>query len=175
MNFSEGQVVVHPHHGPATVTAITTRVVRAEQRRYLKLQVLGSDLVVGVPLESAEEVGVRPVLGDRTPEEVFAVLTAPTGHEESGWSRRIKADVDRLRSGDLLVIAGLVRDLTRRQEDKGISLGEKDVLRDARRPFVAEIAIALGLDDDEADAAVDAAVLDGTIPRLPERELAVAG
>lgn len=173
MQFSEGQVVVHPHHGPATVTAITSRVVRNEERRYLKLEVRGTDLVVGVPLASAAQSGVRSLLGADSLLEIFHVLTAPSGREEAAWSRRIKENVERLRTGDLPTIAGLVRDLTRRQEDKGLSLGERDLLRDARRPLVAEAALVLGTSEDEAADAVDAAVLHGTLPRLPELAAAV--
>ena len=174
MQFSEGQVVVHPHHGPATVTAITTRVVRGEPRKYLKLEVLGTNLAVGVPLAGATEAGVRPVVGGDELAAVFSILTAPSPEEEQGWSRRIKANVERLRTGDLHTIAGLVRDLVRRQDDKGLSLGEKDLLRDARGPFVTEVALALDLAEAEAEAVVEAAIRDGVVPPLPTAELATA-
>ncbi len=173
MDFSEGQIVVHPHHGPARVAAVTTRTVRSEPRQYLKLEVLDSSLVVGLPLAGAEEAGVRHLLGPEAVEDVFAVLVAPTGHEEAGGSRRIKDNVERLRSGDILTVAGLVRDLTRRQADKGISLGEKDVLRDALRPLVAELSIVLGRDEAGTTTAIDAAVLEGVVPPVPR--LAAAG
>jgi len=168
MNFSEGQVVVHPHHGPATVTAITTRVIRGEQRQYVKLEVFQSNLVVGVPLAAAAELGVRPLLGSSGISDLFAVLSGPTGPVQSGWSRRIKEDVERLRTGNVATIAALVRDLTRRQHDKGLSLGEKNLLRDARGPLLAEVAIVLAVDEEEAAGLVDAAVLDAVSPRLPE-------
>ncbi|HLV04025.1 MAG TPA: CarD family transcriptional regulator [Actinomycetaceae bacterium] len=173
MKFSEGQVIVHPHHGPATVTAITTRVIRDEPRQYLRLEVVGSDLVVGVPVAGAEEVGVRPVLGPHALCDVLvlAVLAAPLSQEDAGWSRRIKANVERLRTGDVTTVAGLVRDLMRRQEDTGLSLGEKDFLRDAKAPLVTEVAVVLGVDEPAAEATIDAAVLDGVVPT----ELAAAG
>lgn len=171
MKFSEGQVIVHPHHGPPTVTAITTRVIRDEPRQYLRLEVVGSDLVVGVPVAGAEEVGVRPVLGPHALCDVLAVLAAPSSQEDAGWSRRIKANVERLRTGDVTTVAGLVRDLMRRQEDTGLSLGEKDLLRDAKAPLVTEVAVVLGVDEPAAEATIDAAVLDGVVPT----ELAAAG
>src|SRR5690625_1993135 len=108
MNFSEGQIIVHPHHGPASVAAITTRIVRGEQRQYVKLEVLLANLVVGVPLAAAAEVGVRPLLDIEGVSDLFAVLTAPTGDVQAAWSRRIKEDVQRLRTGDVATIASLV-------------------------------------------------------------------
>src|SRR5690606_5198507 len=110
----------------------------------------------------AEEVGVRPVLGPHALCDVLvlAVLAAPLSQEDAGWSRRIKANVERLRTGDVTTVAGLVRDLMRRQEDTGLSLGEKDFLRDAKAPLVTEVAVVLGVDEPAAEATIDAAVLD---------------
>src|SRR5690606_14948531 len=96
---------------------------------------------------------------------------APSSQEDAGWSRRIKANVERLRTGDVTTVAGLVRDLMRRQEDTGLSLGEKDLLRDAKAPLVTEVAVVLGVDEPAAEATIDVAVLDGVVPT----ELAAAG
>ncbi|MGC0141921.1 MULTISPECIES: CarD family transcriptional regulator [unclassified Pseudactinotalea] len=167
MNFTKGQVIVHPHHGPATITKTTTRTLRGTRIRYLKLQVSGTDLVVEVPEERAEETGLRPVLGIEDLREIFDVLAAPSEEEPSNWSRRIKANTDRFRSGDIRTIAGLVRDLSRRLDGKGLSFGEKNLLRDALIPLVAEISIVLSMDEAETEATIDAAILQGTIPPMP--------
>lgn len=171
MQFSAGQVVVHPHHGPATITEITTRILRGVPTSYLTLQVHRTSLVVAVPMDKAHEVGVRAVFGRAQIESLFEVLQAPTGQEEEQWSRRQKANHEKLLSGDLLAAAGVVRDLTRRLDTKGLSWGEKDMLRDAREPLLAELALSLELSDEEAAAAVDAAIAGDP---APQRDL-VAG
>jgi CarD family transcriptional regulator len=174
LNYFPGQVLVHSHHGPATVSQILNRKIGKERKRYLKLEVHNADLSVEVPLEQAEELGVRPLLDVDGLREVFDLLLAPTGEKDGVWSRRVKKNADRLRSGDIRIIAGLIRDLTRWNEDKRLSFGEGKTLREALTPFVAEVALVLGIDEDAAAAAVDAAVLEGTRPTIPRSKLAVA-
>ena len=174
MNYFPGQVLVHPHHGPATVAKIATRKVGKSQKRYLKLDVHDAELSVGIPLEQAEEMGVRPLLDADGLREIFDVLLAPTGEKEKVWSRRVKRSADQLRSGDIRIIAGLIRDLTRWNEEKRLSFGEAKTLRDALTPFVAEVALVLAVDEEEASAVVDAAVLKGTRPTVPQDRLAAA-
>ncbi|MFH5821455.1 CarD family transcriptional regulator [Georgenia sp. AZ-5] len=174
MKFSQGQIVVHPHHGPSTVTEISTRFVRNVPARYLRLQVHHSKLEIGVPVANAEDLGVRPLLDVDRLRDLFDVLCAPTGHEEQGWSRRFKDNHEKLRAGDVLVTAGVVRDLTRRRQAHGLSMGEKDLLKDAQRPLVAELALALAVAAEEAERILEAAIVDGERPSL-DCELAAAG
>jgi RNA polymerase-interacting CarD/CdnL/TRCF family regulator len=91
-------------------------------------------------------------------EELLAVLRAPTGEQEETWSRSLKANQEKLRIGDLFVTAGVVRDLTRRQEVRGLSLGEKDQLEHARVPILAELTLALSLADEEAEGLLAPAI-----------------
>ena len=158
MQFTEGQVVVHPHHGPATVTEIMTRKIRGVPTTYISLTVIATGLVSSVPLEKADEVGLREVFSGAQLDSLFEVLRAESGHEEQAWSRRFKENNEKLATGDLYVIAAVVRDLTRRLETKGLSAGEKDMLKNARKPLVAELALALSVTDDEAEAALDKAI-----------------
>lgn len=164
MQLSAGHTVIHPHHGPATVTRVVERTFGGTTRRYVDLLVRGTELTVSVPLDSAEEVGLRALSGHDGLAELFDVLRGPTGPEENGWSRRFKANQEKLRVGELRITAEVVRDLTRRLAEKGLSTGEKDLLRQARQPIVGELALALDLDDDAAEDLVDSAVL-ARIPR----------
>ncbi len=166
MRFSTGQVVVHPHHGPAKITGTFSRSIRGEEVHYLQLVVEHKDLELSLPAEKAEELGIRPLLTAEEVGRMFDRLTAETGFEESQWSRRVKHNVDRLNSGDAMIVAELVRDLTRRDADKGLSLNERDLLRDARRPVVHELSIVLGLPEEEVLTVLEAAVLEGRRPDL---------
>lgn len=157
--LSPGQTVVHPHHGPASVRGITERKMRGERREYVELRVLRTDMEVMVPMDQVGELGLRPVSTHAEIDEVLAVLQAPTSDMPDQWSRRMKANTDKVRLGDLRVTAEVVRDLTRRQADKGISTGERDLLRDASEPILAEIGLALSLTDEQAEAALEKAIL----------------
>lgn len=168
MQFSTGQIVVHPHHGPATIIEITSRMIKQMPVSYLRLTVHRSDLTIEMPAGKAEELGLREVYDTSELSDLFDVLHAPTDCEENVWSRRFKNHQERLRVGDLLVTAGVVRDLTRREHRSGLSLGEKKMLRSARGPVLAEVCLSMSIPDDQADTLLDTAIL----ASMPASELA---
>jgi CarD family transcriptional regulator len=163
MQFSEGQTVVYPHHGPATVVEIFSRTVKGTVISYLKLEVHDSKLSVSVPVASADLVGIRAVLDASSMDALFDVLRAPTVEEETKWSRRMKDNQEKIKVGDIFTIAGVVRDLTRRHDDKGLSLAERDLLRHAQGPLITEIALSLGIATDAAETALHEALASGAV------------
>ena len=88
-------------------------------------------------------------------EKVFAVLREPYVEEPTNWSRRFKANVEKLASGEVIRVAEVVRDLSRRDTDKGLSAGEKRMLHKARHILVSELALAEKSDEDAASARLD--------------------
>ena len=105
MIFKVGDTVVYPHHGAALVEAIETRTIKGEQKEYLVLKVAQGDLTVRVPADNAEYVGVRDVVGQEGLDKVFQVLRAPHTEEPTNWSRRYKANLEKLASGDVNKVA----------------------------------------------------------------------
>lgn len=173
MQFSVGQTIVHPHHGPCTVSQVTRRSIKGVDRGYLELQVHRMDLRVSVPIDNADEVGLRSPRAGAELEELWGVLREPTRNEESQWSRRMKGNQEKLRIGDLLATAEVVRDLTRRQEARGLSAGERELLKHAARPLVVELGVSLSLSDEEAAKVLDSAI-HGHHPRSAPRVLELA-
>ncbi len=151
MEFKVGEVVVYPHHGAALIQDIETREIGGETLEYLVLGINQSDLVVRVPIKNAETVGVRDVVGKEGLEKVFSVLRETDVEEAGNWSRRYKANQERLASGDINKVAEVVRDLWRRDQDRGLSAGEKRMLAKARQILVGELALAQPVDDKKAD------------------------
>ena len=155
MVFSVGETVVYPHHGAALIEAIETRVIKGEPKQYYVLRVAQGDLTVRVPAENAEIVGVREVVGEEGLTKVFDVLRAPHTEEPTNWSRRYKANLEKLASGNPLKVAEVVRDLWRRERERGLSAGEKRMLAKARQILVSELALAEGTDEERAEVLLD--------------------
>lgn len=151
MEFKVGEVVVYPHHGAAVIKDIEHREMGGEMLEYLVLEIHQSDLVVRVPSKNAEHVGVRDVVGREGLEKVFSVLREIDVEEAGNWSRRYKANQERLASGDINKVAEVVRDLWRRDQDRGLSAGEKRMLAKARQILVGELALATPVDEAKAD------------------------
>ncbi|KQQ25844.1 CarD family transcriptional regulator [Frondihabitans sp. Leaf304] len=155
MHFEVGETVVYPHHGAAEITAVKTRVIKGTEKLYLTLRVTQGDLVIEVPAENVDLVGVRDVIGREGVEQVFDVLREPFTEEPTNWSRRYKANVEKLASGDVGKVAEVVRDLWRRDHDKGLSAGEKSLLAKARQVLVSELALAERIDETAAQTRLD--------------------
>ncbi|MGH3266752.1 MAG: CarD family transcriptional regulator [Trebonia sp.] len=155
MSFKVGDTVVYPHHGAARIEAVETRTIKGEEKTYLVLKVDKGDLTVRVPADNAELVGVRDVVGAEGLERVFEVLRAPHTEEPTNWSRRYKANLEKLASGDVNKVAEVVRDLWRRARERGLSAGEKRMLAKARQILVSELALAEKTNEDKAEALLD--------------------
>lgn len=152
MTFTVGETVVYPHHGAAKIEEIKNRTIRGEEKMYLKLRVAQGDLTIEVPAENVDLVGVRDVVGKEGLDRVFDVLRAPYIEEPTNWSRRYKANLEKFASGDIIKVAEVVRDLSRRDADRGLSAGEKRMLSKARQILVSELALAERTDEDKAEA-----------------------
>ena len=155
MSYTIGETVVYPHHGAARIEDIYTRKIRGVEKTYFKLRVMQGDLEIQVPADMLEDVGVRDVSDDQQLEHVFTVLRAEQIEEPANWSRRYKANVEKLHSGNVLKVAEVVRDLWRRERDRGLSAGEKRMLAKARQILVSELALAQKTPEEEAESRLD--------------------
>lgn len=155
MKFVVGETVVYPHHGAAKIVEVADKTLRGETKTYLQLNVAQGELTIWVPAENVEMVGVRDVIDKKGVEQVFGVLRAEFIEEPTNWSRRYKANLEKLASGDVVKVSEVVRDLWRRDQDRGLSAGEKRMLVKARQILVSELALAKKTDEEKASALLD--------------------
>jgi CarD family transcriptional regulator len=158
MAFDVGDRVVYPQHGAATIERREMKVAFGEEKEYLVLRLSYGDLVLSVPADNTEEVGLRDVINDEEVEEVFAVLRKKEARMPTNWSRRYKNHVEKLKSGDVYQVAEVVRNLSLREKDKGLSAGEKRMLASARHILVSELVFAIDVDEAVAAAKLDEAL-----------------
>ncbi|MCU1425714.1 MAG: CarD family transcriptional regulator [Microbacteriaceae bacterium] len=162
MIFEVGEVVVYPHHGAATITKVTTRSIKGEDKTYITLTVIGSTLSIELPVDNVELVGVRDVIDSAGVEAVYDVLRGEAEEEATNWSRRFKANTEKMGSGDVYRVSEVVRDLWRRDQRAVLSAGEKHMLIKSRQIIVSELSLAQGSSEADAIATLDA-VLAATI------------
>ena len=150
MSFKPGDRVVYPHHGAAVIERKEKRVAFGEETEYLVLRMAHGDLTLSVPADKAEEVGMRPPISQEDVEDLFDLLRKKDVREPSNWSRRFKNHQEKLKSGDVYQVAEVVRNLALRDNDKGLSAGEKSMFVKARQVLVSELAFALDISEDDA-------------------------
>jgi CarD family transcriptional regulator len=158
MTFDVGDKVVYPHHGAAVIERREKKTAFGEEREYLILRLAYGDLTLMVPADNTDEVGLREVINLEEVEEVFAVLGKKEARMPTNWSRRFKNHVEKLKSGDIYQVAEVVRNLTLRDKEKGLSAGEKRMLSKARQILQSELTFALNVDEAEAEKKLDEAL-----------------
>lgn len=147
MSYNEGDIVVYPRHG-------CCKVIGTENRNdtvYIKLETiseLNNDLTIMIPVKNLEMIGVRDVISPEKADEILELLKTERAEEKKmNWSKRFKANQEKIYSGDLEQIAEVVRDLSRKDAD--MANGEKKILSQAKDILYTEIAISKNMDKAE--------------------------
>ena len=150
MGFKVGDRVVYPHHGAAVIKKKQSMEVGGEKKDYFVLQMAHGDLTLSVPVDKAEEVGMRPPISKSDVEDLFRLIGKRDVREPANWSRRFKNHQEKLKSGDVYQVAEVVRNLALRESARGLSAGEKSMLERARVILASELSIAWNVPEEEA-------------------------
>ena len=160
MAYSVGDTVVYPHHGAGVVESTQQRELHGETCDYLVLRMTYGDLTLMVPAATCHEVGVRDVVSAEEVERVLDVLRDPRGEKKGSWSRRFKENFEKLRSGDVFLVAEVVRNLTVRDADGGLSAGERRMLVNAKQLLLSELSVAIGKSEQDTDELIRQVMLE---------------
>lgn len=148
--FAVGDKVVYPHHGAATIIKKRKLDIGGEKRDYFILEIATDQLTVSVPVDSAVELGVRPVISKNKAKQVFAALRSEPQEAGSNWSRWYKILTEKINSGDIFQVAEVIRDLDYAQKVKGISPALKRMLAKARLIIISELQFSLDISEEDA-------------------------
>ena len=170
IEFELGDNVVYPHHGAGQVQAKEVKEVFGERREYLTIKILHNDMTVMVPTENAALAGLRRVIDEETVEKVLNVLRDDVSDMPKNWNRRFKHNRDKIKTGDIYELAEVVRNLALRENEKGLSSGEKQMYTRAKKILASELMYALDKDENEAEE-----YLDGLLSRSPNGETVAGG
>jgi CarD family transcriptional regulator, regulator of rRNA transcription len=148
--FDVGDKVVYPHHGAGTVVKKEKREILGQTREYLTIQILHNDMTVNVPVENAEQVGLRTVIDEDLVNTVVKALTAGESEMPKNWNRRFKHNRDKMKTGNIFELAEVVRNLAVRNNEKGLSTGEKQMFVKAKKILASELMYAKDMNEEEA-------------------------
>jgi CarD family transcriptional regulator len=163
VDFKIGDTVIYPQHGACIVEGRQSKTAFGVTRDYLILRAIIGEMTLSVPLEMAEEVGVRPPVSADELEDLVAVLSKPDPRVPSNWSRRFKNHQEKLKSGDVYQVAEVVRNLAARNRDAALSAAERTMYERARTNLISEISPALGVTAEEAEDYLDRALEKGVL------------
>lgn len=156
--FQVGDKIVHPMHGAGVIDEIASRKINGVTRDYYVLKLPAGGIMVMVPTETSDEIGVRPVM---EPQEAAKVVDALPGLEvesDSNWNRRYRENMVRLKSGDLYEVARVMKGLMLRDGKRGLSTGERRMLHSAKQILLSELVLSGSYSYEEAESRINAAV-----------------
>ena len=140
--FQIGDKVVHPMHGAVIVESIVQKEVNGVTREYYILKLPVRSMVVMVPTEHSGEIGVRPVVGSAEADRILASISQLPVEAVSSWNRRYRMNMERMKSGNLFEVARVVKSLTLRENDRGLSTGERKMLHAAKQILISELVMS---------------------------------
>ena len=152
--FKVGDKVVYPMHGAGCIKEITNRTIENETYSYYTIEMPG-EVKVFVPTAKAEDIGVRRIIDKETAGKVISVLEQDSTEMSMKWNKRYRDNVEKLKTGDAFEVADIVRNLTFKQKDKGLSTTEKKMLLNAKQILVSELVLAGNKEKEEVEELVE--------------------
>ena len=156
--FHIGDKIVHPMHGAGVIDSIATQRVNGVVRDYYVLKLPVGGMQVMVPTENSAEIGVRPIVAAGKAEEIIAALRDIQVENDSNWNRRYRENMLRLKSGDLMEVARVMKGLILRDEKKGLSTGERKMLHSAKQILISEIVLSQNASYEEIEGRINMAL-----------------
>lgn len=153
--FNIGDKVVYPMHGAGVIEAVEEREVLGEKAQYYIMHLPIGDMQVMVRLDNVKEVGLREIIKHEDVERVFSTLKGEQTQMSQNWNRRYRANMEKIKSGDIFEVAEVVRNLSIRDRERGLSTGERKMLDDARQILISELVLAQGTTAEEVEATID--------------------
>lgn len=152
--FNVGDKIVYPMHGAGTIDAIEEKDILGEKQAYYIIKMPG-EVKVMVPTAKAEEIGVRNIINKENTGKVFEILEENETEMSNNWNKRYRDNMEKMKSGDIYEVADVVRNLSFKQKEKGLSTGEKKMLNNAKQILVSELVLAEHASEEEVVNLID--------------------
>lgn len=156
--FQVGDKIVHPMHGAGVVDSIVTQKVNGVVRDYYILKLPVGGMLVMIPTQSSDEIGVRPVVGKDESDRLLAAMGDIEVDMTQNWNRRYRENMLRIKSGDLLEVARVVKGLMIRDGDRGLSTGERKMLHSAKQILISELVLSQNISYEDVEARINTAL-----------------
>ncbi len=141
--FKVGEMVVYPAHGVGEIEAIRNQAISGSDSKFYMLRILDTDMKIMIPIDNAQSVGLRRVIDKQMVSRVYKVLRQKKVEiDQQTWNRRYREYTEKIKTGSILEIATVLRDLFLLKGDKELSFGERKVMDTAKNLLVKEISIA---------------------------------
>ena len=156
--FQVGDKIVHPMHGAGIIDRIISQKINGVVRDYYMMKLPVGGMVVMIPTENSDEIGVRAIVAPDEAEKVMKEFPNIQVDMTPNWNHRYRENMLRLKSGDLHEVALVVKGLMIRDENRGLSTGERKMLHSAKQILLSELVLAVSITYEEAEERINTAM-----------------
>ena len=156
--FSIGDYIAHPLHGAGVIENIVSRRISGQQRDYYVLKLPVGDMVVMVPVLGCESIGVRSIISADEAERVMDAFKTIKVEMTANWNKRYRENMDKIKSGDLMSVASVVKGLMSRDSERGLSTGERKMLHEAKQILISELVLSKSSSYEAVEEQIDLAL-----------------
>lgn len=149
--FNIGDKVVYPMHGAGVIEAIEEKEVLGERKRYYIMKLPIGEMRVMIPMSNVNDIGLRQIIDADGVHRVFQILQGEKSKMSHNWNRRYRANMEKIKSGDVFEVAEVVRNLAIRDREKGLSTGERKMLDNARQILISELVLAQNATEEDVE------------------------
>ena len=156
--FRIGDRIAHPMHGAGVIDNIEEKKINGTVRQYYILKIPVGGMVVMIPTETSEAIGVRPIVDSEMADSIIDSISVVDADMTPNWNRRYRENMQRIKSGDLFEVARVVKGLMCRETDKGLSTGERKMLHSAKQILISEIVLSQNSSYEEVETRISKAM-----------------
>ncbi len=158
MQFQIGDQIAHPMHGAGVIAGIEKRIMDGIERDYFVLQLPSGGMQVMIPVSSCESVGVRPIVNAKEADRILDLIPQIQIEMTSNWNKRYRDNMQKIKSGDLIEVASVIKGLMLRENERGLSTGERKMLHSAKQILISELVLSKKCSYEEIEERLSAAV-----------------
>ncbi|SDH49071.1 transcriptional regulator, CarD family [Aneurinibacillus thermoaerophilus] len=148
--FRIGDKIVYPMHGAGIIEAIEEKEILGEKQQYYIMKMPVGNMQIMIPMEKVKNLGIREVVDVQALERVMEILRHGELDTSMSWNRRYRKNMEKMRTGDIYEVADVVRELMRREKEKGLSTGERKMLDNARQILLSELVLVKNINEEQA-------------------------
>lgn len=156
--YTVGDKVLYPTHGAGVIDSIEEKTVLGEKKSYYTMKMPVGDMKVMIPTDGADASGLRMVVTPDEAKKVIKWLSEGEEPENSSWNRRFRENSEKIRSGDIFLVASVVRSLSLRERERGLSTGERKMLSDAKQILISELVLSLDKTKEEITEKIEKSI-----------------
>ncbi len=157
--YKVGEKIVYPMHGAGTIVSIEEKEILGDIKKYYIVRLPDSEIKLMVPIDSADTIGVREIVDRKLLKGIFEEINSTPEDTDVNWNKRYREHLQKMKTGDLVQVGTVAKNLLKREQTRDLSTCEKKMLNNALQIIVSEISLI----ENKSSSAVQSELIENLI------------